>query len=185
MRIAAAALIAVLLLPNGVSFVPKRAGACGLDTSGNFFFSQPQDAGNIAAERALSDNDQRQRLTISGTLTTPRGWLLSYIYSYVSALPFNIQLPNDRNGDTNFNDRPEGVGRNTGKGFDYRSLDVRLSRTFSLKRGLALEGIVDAFNVLNRANYQVPNNIITSPTFGRPTAANDPRQVQAGVRLLF
>jgi hypothetical protein len=48
------------------------------------------------------------------------------------------------------------------------------------------EGIpVDAFNVLNRANYQVPNNIITSPTFGSPTAVNDPRQLQFGVRVLF
>jgi hypothetical protein len=167
------------------------------DTSGNFFFSQPQDAGNIAAERGRSDNDQRHRLSISGTLTTPPasngsligrladGWLFSYMYSYTSGLPFNIQLPNDRNGDTDFNDRPVGVGRNTGRGFDYRSLDLRLSRSFALAHGLSLEAIIDAFNVLNRANYQVPNNIITSPTFGQPTAVNDPRQLQAGVRMHF
>ena len=41
------------------------------------------------------------------------------------------------------------------------------------------------FNVLNRANRQVPNNIITSPTFGQPTAVNDPRQLQFGLRVLF
>jgi hypothetical protein len=170
----------------------------GLDTSGNFFFSQPQDANDIAAERGRSDNDQRHRLTISGTLTTPpaaaeaslsrraaAGWLFSSIFSYSSALPFNIQLPNDRNGDTNFNDRPAGVGRNAGHGFDYQSLDLRLSRRVTLSRGLALEAIVDAFNVLNRANFQVPNNIITSPTFGQPTAVNDPRQLQLGIRVLF
>jgi outer membrane receptor protein involved in Fe transport len=169
----------------------------GLDTSGNFFFSQPQDANDVAAERGRSDNDQRHRLAISGTLTTPaaasdtvfhrlaNGWLFSYIFTYTSALPFNIQLPNDRNGDTNFNDRPAGVGRNAGEGFDYRSLDLRLSRTFPVTRGLSVEAIVDAFNVLNRANYQVPNNVITSPTFGRPTAVNDPRQLQFGLRVLF
>jgi hypothetical protein len=157
----------------------------GLDTSGNFFFSQPQDAGNIAAERGLSDNDQRHRLSLSGTLTIPHHWMLSYIAAYASALPFNIQLPNDRNGDTNFNDRPIGVGRNTGKGFDYRSLDLRLSRTFPLSSRVSVETLIDAFNVLNRANYQVPNNIITSPTFGKPTAVNDPREVQLGVRMLF
>jgi len=39
--------------------------------------------------------------------------------------------------------------------------------------------------VLNRANYQVPNNIITSPTFEKPTAVNDPRQLQLGVRMVF
>jgi hypothetical protein len=167
------------------------------DTSGNFFFSQPQDAANVAAERGRSDNDQRHRFSISGTLTTPatsssslwshvaHGWLFSYIYSYSSGLPFNIQLPNDRNGDTNFNDRPVGVGRNTGQGFDSRSLDLRLSRTFAASGGLSVEAILDAFNVLNRANYQVPNNIITSPTFGQPTAVNDPRQVQLGLRVHF
>jgi len=157
----------------------------GLDTSGNFFFSQPQDANDIAAERGRSDNDQRHRLSLSGTLTMPHRWMLSYIASYASALPFNIQLPNDRNGDTVFNDRPIGVGRNTGQGFDYQSLDLRLSRTFPLTGRVSIEALVDAFNVLNRANYQVPNNIITSPTFGKPTAVNDPRQVQLGARMLF
>jgi outer membrane receptor protein involved in Fe transport len=155
-----------------------------LDTSGNFFFSQPQDASDVAAERGRSDNDQRHRLTVSGTVAA-RGWLLSGIYSYASALPFNIQLPNDRNGDTNFNDRPAGVGRNTGRGFDYRALDLRASHTFPLRGPLALELLVDVFNVFDRANYQVPNNIITAPAFGQPTAANDPRELQLGLRVLF
>jgi hypothetical protein len=169
----------------------------GLDTSGNFFFSQPQNANDVGAERGRSDNDQRHRLTLSGTLKAPRsaggtlarrlaeGWLFSYVYTYTSALPFNVQLPNDRNGDTNFNDRPAGVGRNAGEGFDYKSLDLRLSRTFTLGGGLSIETILDAFNVLNRTNYQVPNNIFGSPTFGRATAVNEPRQLQLGLRLLF
>jgi hypothetical protein len=157
----------------------------GLDTSGNFFFSQPQDANDIADERGRSDNDQRHRLSLSGTLTMPHRWMLSYIASYASALPFNIQLPNDRNGDTIFNDRPISVGRNTGKGFDYQSLDLRLSRTFALTGRVSIETLADIFNVFNRANYQVPNNIINSPTFGKPTAVNDPRQLQVGVRMLF
>jgi outer membrane receptor protein involved in Fe transport len=169
----------------------------GLDTSGNFFFSQPQNANDVAAERGRSDNDQRHRLTVSGTFTTPRasndtlfhhlahGWLFSYVFTYTSALPFNVQLPNDRNGDTNFNDRPAGVGRNTGEGFGFQALDLRLSRSFAFVRGTSLETILDVFNVLNRKNYQVPNNIFGSPTFGRPTAVNDPRQLQLGLRLIF
>src|SRR6185436_3864189 len=110
----------------------------GLDTSGNFFFTQPQSANDIAAERGRSDNDQRHRLALSGTLTS-HGWLFSYIYTYTSALPFNLQLPNDRNGDTNFNDRPEGVGRNAGNGFDYRSLDLRLSHAFVVTHDVSIE----------------------------------------------
>jgi hypothetical protein len=169
----------------------------GIDTAGNFFFSQPQDANDVAAERGRSDNDQRHRLAWSGTLRTPPaandtlfhrlvdGWQFSYVFTYTSALPFNLQLPNDRNGDTNFNDRPAGVGRNGGKGFDYQSLDLRLGRTFAVTGGLSLEGTLDVFNVLNRASYQVPNNILGSPSFGQPTAVNDPRQLQLGLRLVF
>ena len=169
----------------------------GFDTVGNFFFFQPQNAHDIAAERARSDNDQRHRLSLSGTFTSPsgpgttlmqhvtHGWLFSYIFTYTSALPFNIQVANDRIGDTNFNDRPEGVGRNAGEGFDYQALDLRLSRTFPITGDFSVEAIVDAFNVLNRANYQVPVNIITSPQFGNPTAVGDPRQVQFGLRVQF
>jgi hypothetical protein len=40
---------------------------------------------------------------------------------------------------------------------------------------------LDAFDFFD----QFPNNIITSPTFGRPTAANDPRQLQLGVRIAY
>lgn len=176
---------------DGVTFALTRRAlrlsytwSKGLDTSGNFFFSQPQNANDVAAERARSDNDQRHRLALSGTLTAS-AWRFSYVYAYTSALPFNIQLPNDRNGDTNFNDRPAGVGRNAGKGFDFQSLDLRVSRTFPLPRGLSIETIVDAFNVFDRENAQAPNNIITSPTFGQATAVSDPRQVQLGLRLLF
>lgn len=155
-----------------------------IDTAGNFFFSTPQDNGDIAAERGRSDNDQRHRLTVSGSLT-PGAWMFSAIATYTSALPFNIQLPNDRNGDGSFNDRPTGVGRNTGRGFDYRALDLRAARRFPLGRGASLEASVDVFNVFDRANYQVPVNIITSPNFGRPTAASDPRQVQLGLRVAY
>ena len=60
-----------------------------------------------------------------------------------------------------------------------------MSRTFALTPKLSVEAMLDAFNVLDRANYQVPNNIITSPAFGQPTAVNDPRQLQLGLRFQF
>ena len=61
-----------------------------------------------------------------------RGFQFGYIFTYASRLPFNVLLGSDRNFDTNNNDRPVGVGRNTGRGFDFASLDLRLSRRFSL-----------------------------------------------------
>ncbi|MDT7603534.1 MAG: hypothetical protein QOF61_1531, partial [Acidobacteriota bacterium] len=173
-----------------------------IDDSGNFFFSTPQDNFNLRDERGLSDNDQRHRLTLSGTLEAPagkqgdrlrralEGFQFSYIFSYASRLPFNVLTGTDRNADTNNNDRPAGLGRNTGRGFDYASLDLRLSRQFRLTESFRAEVLAEAFNLLNRANYQVPNNVfgggsVPLATFSRPTAAADPRQCQLGLRLNF
>jgi len=115
---------------------------------------------------------------------------LSYIFSYGSRLPFNILTGADRNFDTNLNDRPIGIARNSGQGFNFASLDLRLSRRFQLRDKVQLETLVEGFNVLNRANLQLPNNTFGTgapalPSFGQPTAAGDPRQLQFGVRLNF
>jgi hypothetical protein len=180
-----------------VSYTLSKA----IDTAGNFFFSSPQDSSNLRDERGLSDNDQRHGVTLSGTLEAPRsgssglpralaGFQLGYIFTCASATPFNVLTGNDRNGDTNFNDRPAGVGRNTGRGFGFASLDLRLSRRVRFGEHTSLEVMAEGFNVLNRANYQVPNNVYGTgrtplPSFGQPTAAADPRQVQLGLRLTF
>jgi Carboxypeptidase regulatory-like domain len=171
-----------------------------IDDAGNFFFSTPQDNFNIRDDRGLSDNDQRHRLVVSGSIRAPennsklpkalRGFELSYIFTYASRLPFNILLGSDRNFDTNNNDRPLGVGRNTGRGFDLTSLDLRLRRKFRISEHATLELTADGFNLLNRANYAVPNNVFGAgvtplPAFGLPTQASDPRQFQFGVRISF
>src|SRR4030095_2781798 len=39
-----------------------------LDTAGNAFFSTPQNNVDVAAEKGPSDNDQRHRLIMSGTI---------------------------------------------------------------------------------------------------------------------
>lgn len=173
-----------------------------IDDAGNFFFSSVQDNFNIRGDRGRSDNDQRHRLVVSGSLEVPDhkkpaglqrvlcGFQLGYIFTYASRLPFNVLLGSDRNFDTNNNDRPVGLGRNTGRGFDYASLDLRVSRRFSLTERVALQLLAEGFNVLNRSNFGVPNNTIGSgavplPTFGQPTAAFDPRQFQFGMRVSF
>jgi len=173
-----------------------------IDDAGNFFFSSVQNNFNIRDDRGLSDNDQRHRLVVSGSLEVPPhdkatgfqrflcGFQLGYIFTYASRLPFNVLLGSDRNFDTNNNDRPVGVGRNTGRGFDFASLDLRLSRRFHLTERVDLQLLAEGFNVLNRANFGVPNNTFGSgatplPTFGQPTSAFDPRQFQFGMKVSF
>lgn len=172
-----------------------------IDTAGNAFFSSPQNNFNVRDERGLSDNDQRHRLVVSGIFETPSGgesvlrkafggFQLNYIYTYESAYPFTLQTGTDRNFDTSVNDRPVGIGRNTGKGFDFSSLDLRLSRTFRLTERFWIEGIAETFNTLNRTNFQLPNRVfgpgnVPLLSFGQPTAAADSRQIQFGVRFGF
>ena len=172
------------------------------DDAGNFFFSTPQDNFNLRDDMGRSDNDQRHRLVVSGSFQVPeknkqpglrralRGFQLSYIYTYASSLPFNVLQGSDRNVDTNNNDRPLGVRRNTGRGFDFASLDLRLSRRFRMTERFSLQVLAEGFNILNRANFGVPNNTFGSgssplPTFGQPTAAFDPRQLQFGLKVSF
>ena len=172
------------------------------DDAGNFFFSTPQDNFNLRGDMGRSDNDQRHRLVFSGSLEAPstftagglrkmlRGFQLSYIYTFGSRLPFNILLGSDRNFDTNNNDRPVGIGRNTGRGFDFASLDMRLSRRFHLTERMELDVLAEGFNLLNRANLAVPNNtfgpgVAPNITFGQPTQAFDPRQFQFGLKVSF
>jgi outer membrane receptor protein involved in Fe transport len=170
-----------------------------IEDTGNFFFSTPQDNFNLRDDRGLSDNDQRQRLVLSGTLEAPdnssahyvlHGFQLNYIMTYASRLPFNVLLGSDRNLDTNNNDRPLGVGRNTGRGFDFASFDLRLSRRFRISERVELDLLAEGFNLFNRANFGVPNNtfgsgVIPLATFGQPTAAFDPRQLQFGLKIKF
>jgi hypothetical protein len=172
-----------------------------LDDTGNFFFSSPQNNFDLRDDYGLSDNDQRHRLVISGFLEAPKGnksrlgkalqgFQLGYIFTYASQLPFNVLLGSDRNFDTNNNDRPLGVGRNTGRGFDFVSLDMRLSRRISMSERVTLDLVAEGFNLLNRANLAVPNNtfgtgVAPLASFRQPTAAFDPRQFQFGLKLSF
>ncbi len=161
-----------------------------LDDAGNAFFSSPQDSADVGADWGRSDNDQRHRMTLSGTTPALAGVRLAGLFSYSSAPPFNVQTGTDRNNDTNPNDRPAGVGRNTGGGFDGATLDLRVSRAFAVGRGHRAEILMDAFNALNRSNFLIPNNIFGTgatpvPAFGQPTAAGDPRQLQLGLRWSF
>lgn len=73
----------------------------------------------------------------------------------------------------NVNDRPRGGARNSGRGFSHAALELRLSRKPQLGEHRNLEVIAEGFNLLNRANLQLPKR-----GFGASKAAADPRQIQ-------
>jgi hypothetical protein len=68
------------------------------------------------------------------------------------------------------------------------NLSASLFKQVSLRfrEGAKLEFRLEAFNVLNRVQFAAPDTNVGDATFGQITAqANQPRQVQAGVKLYF
>ena len=81
------------------------------------------------------------------------------------------------------------AGRNILRGPGQFNIDMSLIKNTRIGR-FNTEIRLEAFNVLNRPNHQVPNNTFgpgpaPRPGFGQPTAAADPRQVQLGLRMTF
>ena len=65
------------------------------------------------------------------------------------------------------------------------NLNASLVKGFRLRDTVRLDVRLDAFNALNRVNYNNPNTNITSPDFGRLLSAQGARTAQLGARLSF
>lgn len=75
--------------------------------------------------------------------------------------------------------------RNSVIGPGFANVDVALAKTWSIGATSRLEFRWEVFNLLNRANFDLPNRIFGSPNFGRIFSAKNPREMQFGVRLAF
>jgi hypothetical protein len=75
--------------------------------------------------------------------------------------------------------------RNSVIGPGSASVDIALAKTWALRGSAVLEFRWEVFNLLNRANFDLPNRIVGTPNFGRIFSAKSPREMQFGVRLAF
>lgn len=132
------------------------------DTDGAGSF--PSDSIDPGADWGRAGMDQRHRLMLSGRLDAPWGIRVSPFVIVSSGRPFNITTGSDDNGDGIFNDRPayaqdpaspdaistewgafdmrpatgeSRIPRNLGQGPAFVVVNLRLSRTFSLRRATA------------------------------------------------
>jgi hypothetical protein len=200
-----------------VSFV-QRPGAWGnyrvsytysksMNNVGENFFSSPVDPTDISKDWGRSDDDQRHRLVLSGSVNTPttaartawdhlsHGFQLSGMLQVYSALPYNITSGFTTIQGTAGRPIVDGafIPRNAGVGSDFFSTSLRLSRSFRLAGQTRVEGAVEAFNLTNRRNNTGRNANFgsgaypTSPssTYGQITAVGDPRAFQFALRVRF
>src|SRR5262249_57723612 len=84
-----------------------------------------------------------------------RNWEFSVIFSAESPHHFTKFAGFDANGDVfGVNDRVGLDGRNTFEGDDYKSLDLRVSRTIPLSEKVKVQLIAEGFNMTNTLNVR-------------------------------
>jgi len=131
-------------------------------------------------DRGRSGYDLRHSFVLSGTYQTPFNgsegtWVartfanitVGPIVTLRSGFPFNLYIGRDVNGDLNTTDRPFHAPRNSGLGENYYSLDVRFTKSFhlrSISEAAKLDLIVEATNLLNRANFLRVNDVVCGTT---------------------
>jgi hypothetical protein len=188
-----------------VAFVqrPARVGSYRISYSlskamndvGENFFSSPIDPTDISKDWGRSDDDQRHRLVLSGSLNLPGAFQLSGLLQSYSHLPLNITSGVTTLQGTAGRPLVNGafIGRNTGQGRDFFATGLRVSRVFAIGRGVTAEGMAEAFNLTNRANALTMNANFgagaypssPAPAFGQVTAVGEPRSIQLALRLRF
>jgi Carboxypeptidase regulatory-like domain len=77
------------------------------------------------------------------------------------------------------------VGRGTIRGPGYFNVDASLFKEFHFSERWRLQFRAEVFNFENRANFNNPVASVASGTFGRITAAYDPRVLQFALKLFF
>jgi carboxypeptidase family protein len=162
------------------------------------------------SERGPATHDQRHRLVVSGVYDLPAAVQISGIVTAGSGRPYSPLAGTDLNGDGNGGafpsdraranplDESTSVGRNSATTEAQYTVDMRLSRRFTLGGGTTFEAILDVFNLFNTTNFfedtnqssftifgagAFPSNPL--PTYGRYTQTLPPRQVQLAGKITF
>lgn len=212
---------------NYISFQGNYTFSRAIDDTTDFNSNfAPPFPDRLFLERSLSSFDIRHNFVFSGVFQSPfKAGPDRPLYSRIladinlspaifirSGIPFSLLTGADTNGDTRaFNDRLFKIGRNTGIGPNFRSVNMRLSKAFRFKNDspMRFEFSADGSNLFNRANYAAVREVIgtnlNSPDYlagttrlkgrkdrdfrkGEPlsfTSAFAPRQILFGLKFAF
>jgi len=135
---------------------------------------------------------------VNGTVNArlPSGIFLTGTMSMAGPNWYNVTTGKDDNKDGVVNDRPPGVPRNNGNGPRTLTFSFNVSKAFffgappnSNGKGNGARTNLNVFanmtNAFNRTNVGSMSGVMSSPNFGKPTGALDPRQIEAGLRFQF
>jgi Carboxypeptidase regulatory-like domain len=157
-------------------------------------FPVAKDLGN---DYSLAVTDQRHRAVLNGIWQIGGGFQLSGIYFFGSGERTFRYYEEDLRGLGEgfeafaFRLRPDGslVPRNGFVGDPVHRVDIRLQERIPIAGRVAIDAMVEVFNLFNRANFGSYVTDELSPLFGQPEYNNNlayaPRTLQLGFRLTF
>jgi hypothetical protein len=191
-------------------FMNFSVGRALNDTDGAF--STPA-ADSLAADWGPSNFDIRRRFNINWSSTQLRNFSANISFNASSAQPYTIRSGIDTNHDLVYNDRPDGIGRNSARGSaqwtmnGYFSYGWQFGKAVQTPGGLRLgaEGgaltatqgaastagryrltlNVNVQNLTNHGNLGGYIGTLTSNDFGRPTVVVGTRKIDIGVGISF
>ena len=175
----------------------------------------PQDPLNREASRGNSPFDIRHRLTIAWNYTLPGGWQVNGINTFQTGLPFTPTM-SASTLNTGTGQRPDRIadgklsdptvdrwfdpsaftspapftygnaGRNILYGPGRVNFDFSLFKEFRFREDLRLQFRGEIFNLLNTAQFDLPNASIGANQAGTITGiVGTPRQIQLGMKVVF
>jgi hypothetical protein len=175
-------------------------------------FSTPAD-GSIADEWGVASGTVRHRVQAGFTSSWLNNFSWQVDGQFSTGVPYTIQTGTDDNGDSIFNDRPVGVARNTEFGAAQFAMNLYANYSFTFGPKVVIPGgpiiygtptglNVTSFqpppqgrfriglsvygqNLTNHVNFSGYSGVLTSPFFGRPTIATNPRRINVGMTLAF
>jgi hypothetical protein len=124
------------------------------------------DQANVGAGPAQRP-DQQQDPNLSGDDRTADRWFNTSAFSLPAAFAFGS------------------APRNSVLGPGFANVDLAIAKTWTLPGAAHVEFRWEIFNLLNRANFDIPNRTFGTPNFGHIFGAKNPREMQFGLRVGF
>jgi len=126
---------------------------------------------NIASDQANIGAGPAQRPDLSGDPNsgpkTPGEWFNTAAFSLPALYTFGS------------------APRNAVIGPSLEEFDLSIAREIPLHESVKLQFRAEAYNALNHPNFGIPNRMAFTPNFGRISSAQDSRQMQFALKLLF
>jgi hypothetical protein len=186
-------------------------------------FSLPASSYDLAAEWGRASGVPRHLASAVLNTNLTKSLRLGVSTSARAGTPYTVTTGRDDNGDTVFNDRPSGVGRNTVIGVGMWDMAARLTYAFGFgdkppagagpggqmvmvrmgggggagdllgglpgggaeNKRIRIELFASASNLFNTVNPMGYSGVMTSPFFGRATAAGPARKIDVGMKIGF